>query len=64
MSGGVHLRGLAPGQYSSEETSQRWRTVRNTAFNLTDLGSEPQTSRAVSDVLSHHATRQPVMYIV
>ena len=22
--GGAHLRGLAPGLYSSEETSQRW----------------------------------------
>ena len=26
-SGGVHLRSLAPGQYSSEETSQRWRAA-------------------------------------
>ena len=25
-----HLRGLAPGQHSSEETSQRWRAVDNT----------------------------------
>ena len=24
---GAHLRGLAPGQNSSEETSQRWRVV-------------------------------------
>ena len=24
-SGGIRLRGLAPGQHSSEETSQRWR---------------------------------------
>ena len=24
---GAHLRGLAPGQHSSEETSQRWRVV-------------------------------------
>ena len=27
---GAHLRGLAPGQYSSEETSQRWRVVGDT----------------------------------
>ena len=26
-SGGTHLRDLAPGLYSSEETSQRWRVV-------------------------------------
>ena len=29
-SGGAHLRGLAPGLHSSEETSQRWRTVGDT----------------------------------
>ena len=29
-SGGAHLRGLAPGQHSSEETSQRWRVVGDT----------------------------------
>ena len=27
---GAHLRGLAPGQHSSEETSQRWRVVGDT----------------------------------
>ena len=30
-SGGVHLRGLAPGQHSSEETSQRWQAVGDNA---------------------------------
>ena len=29
-SGGAHLRGLAPGQHSSEETSLRWRAVDDT----------------------------------
>ena len=29
-SGGVHLLDLAPGQHSSEETSQRWRAVGGT----------------------------------
>ena len=29
-SGGIHLRSLASGQHSSEETSQRWRAVANT----------------------------------
>ena len=29
-SGGAHLRGLASGQHSSEETSQRWRAVGDT----------------------------------
>ena len=41
---GGHLRGLAPGQHSSEETSQRWRAAGNTA-DLTGLGIETQTSR-------------------
>ena len=27
---GAHLRGLAPGQHSSEETSQQWRVVGDT----------------------------------
>ena len=44
-SGGVHLRGLAPGQHSFEETSQRWRVVGDTASDLTGPGREPQTSR-------------------
>ena len=30
MSGAVLLRGLARGQHSSEETSQRWRVVGDT----------------------------------
>ena len=30
-SGGIHLRGSAPGQHSSEDSSQGWRTVDNTA---------------------------------
>ena len=29
-SGEAHLRGLAPGLHSSEETSQRWRAVGDT----------------------------------
>ena len=28
---GIHLRGLASGQHSSKETSQRWRAVGDTA---------------------------------
>ena len=31
----VHLHGLAPGQHSSEETSQRWRAVIDTVSDLT-----------------------------
>ena len=30
---GAHLRGLAPGQHSSEKTSQRWRVVGDTVSN-------------------------------
>ena len=42
-SGGVRLRGLAPGQHSSEETMQRWRAVGNTVSGLTVPGIKPQT---------------------
>ena len=44
---GAHLRGLAPGQHTSEESSQRWRVVGDTA-DLTDRGIESQTSRTDS----------------
>ena len=50
-SGEVHLRGLAPGQHSSEETSQRWRAVGDTVSDLTDPGIEPQISHTDSNVL-------------
>ena len=49
-SDGANFRGLAPGQHSSEETSQRWRAVDDTVFNLTDLGIEPHTSRIDGNV--------------
>ena len=35
-SGGVHLRGLAPGQHSSDETAQGWRVVGDAVSDLTD----------------------------
>ena len=36
--GEAHLRGLAPGQHSYEETSQRWRVVGDIVSDLTGLG--------------------------
>ena len=54
-SGGTQrLRGLAPGQYRSEETSQRWRAVGDTVFDFTGPVVEPQISRTDSDVFLHH----------
>ena len=50
-SGRAHLRGLAPGQHSSEETSQRWRAVGHCVSNLTGPGIDTQTFRTESDVL-------------
>ena len=47
--GEAHLRGLPPGQHSSEETSQRWRAVGDTVPDLTDPGMEPP-SRIDCDV--------------
>ena len=41
--GGAHLRGLAPGLHSSEETSQRWRAVDDAVSDLTSPGMETQT---------------------
>ena len=32
----ARLRGLAPGQHSSRETSQRWRAVVDTVSDLTE----------------------------
>ena len=50
-SGGAHLRDLAPGQHSSEVTSQRWRAVGDTESDVTNPGIETQTSRTDNDVL-------------
>ena len=52
MSGGARPRGLAPGQCSSEETSQRWRAIGYTMSDLTGLGIEPQTFRTDSDIFN------------
>ena len=50
--GGAHLRGLAPGQYSSEETSQRWQAVGDAVSDSTGWRIEPMTSRADSDAFN------------
>ena len=41
-SGGAHLRNLAPGLHSSEETWQRWRTVGDTVPIWPAWGSNPR----------------------
>ena len=48
--GGIHLRGLAPGQRSSEGTSQRWRAVGDSASDLNSLetNSRPSMPTAMS----------------
>ena len=46
--GGAHLRDLAPGQHSSEETSQQWRVNGDTVLDLTGRVIEPQTFRTSS----------------
>ena len=51
MSGGARFRGLAPGQHSSEKTSQQWRAADDTVFYFTNLEFEPKTFRTNSDVL-------------
>ena len=49
-SGRNHLRGLAPGQRCSVETSQRWRAAADTGSDLTGTESnrQPRTLLAVS----------------
>ena len=57
-SGGAHLRGIAPGQLSSEETSQRWWAVGDTVIDLTDPGLEPQTSSTDCNVFTPELTHK------
>ena len=49
-SGVAYLHDLAPGQHSSEETSQRWRAVGGTVHDLTDPRFDPRTF--LTDVLA------------
>ena len=49
----IHLCGLAPGQHSFEETSQRWRAVGDTVPDLTGLRIEILTSRTEKDIFNH-----------
>ena len=51
-SGGVHRRDLDPVQHSSEKRRNNG-AVGDTAFDLTVLGIEPQTSRTDSDSLNN-----------
>ena len=42
VTSGAPLHSLAPGHHSSEETTQRWRAIGDTASDLTVLGIELQ----------------------
>ena len=53
---GIHLHGLTPDHYSSEEAPQRWRAVDDAAFNLTDPRFEPQASRTDSKIITTEPT--------
>ena len=50
-SGGAGPRGLAPGQRSSKETSQRLGAVGYTVSDLTGLGIKSQTFRIDSEII-------------
>ena len=54
---GAHLRSLAPGKRSSEETSQQWRIVGDTVSNLTYPRIKPMITRAARDVFNHCANQ-------
>ena len=45
-------RGLAPGQRSCEETSQRWQAFGYSESDLIGLGIEPQTFHINSDIFN------------
>ena len=53
----VHLRGLASGQHSFNEISQRWRAAGDTVLDLTSLGTKPQTSHTNNDIF-HNCTNR------
>ena len=55
--GGIHLRGLMPGQHSSEETSQRWKVDLDAVSDLTKPATETQTFRADGEVFTHNIDR-------
>ena len=52
-SAGAYHRGLALGQHSTKETSQRWRTVGVIVSDSTGPGIKPQSSRTASKVLDN-----------
>ena len=51
----LHLRDLAHGQHSSEETSQRLRAVGDTVSDLTGPRTERKTSGAYNNVFTRDA---------
>ena len=55
VTSGAHLRRIAPGLHSSEETSKRGRTVGDTALHLTGMGIKLTTFSTNNDVLYHQA---------
>ena len=58
-SGGAHLQCIfAPGQHSSEETSQRWRAAGDTVSDLIRPGIEPQTFHTDSVCLTTELTTE------
>ena len=50
MRGWAHLRSFVPGQHSSEDTLEQWRTVGDTESDLRYPGIKPLTSRTNSAV--------------
>ena len=45
----VHVRGLASGRYSSQDTSQRWQPVGETVSDLTGRGIDTRPKTPLSD---------------
>ena len=54
--GGAHIRSLASGLHSYEETSQRGQTVGGIVSGLTDPGFKPPISRTDSSVITSELT--------
>ena len=59
-SGGIRLRSLAPGQQSSEETSQQWRVAGDAVSDMTGSENKPMISRIDGDDVNHYVKRPDI----
>ena len=63
---GIHLRGLAPGQHSSEETSQLWQAVGGAVCDLTEpvIELKPPTPIAMCVTTTPTSWRKHFIFVI